>query len=162
MDATRGLTEAGKQQAAQMAAWLKQDIGTVDIVISSPFARAMGTAVVMADALGSYVASTKMLEPDVEPEECWAEIERLAQQSEHVLIVGHDPAINKLLAWLISGGAIRFDHGAIAHVKVKTMNRQTHEQVVAKLHWLVDPKLVGKEQEQQEVVEAALALAHSL
>lgn len=162
MDATRQLTEAGKKQAAQMAAFLVADIGRVDIVISSPFARALETAEIMADALGSYVTTTRMLEPDAKPEDAWKEIERLGQQSQHVLIVGHDPSINLLLAWLINGGSIRFEHGAIAHVSQQTMDRDTHEQVVARLHWFVDPKLVGKEIEAAAIIEAARDLADAM
>ena len=159
MDATRQLTADGKKQAAQMAAFLVRDIGRVDIVISSPFARTMETAEIMADALGSYVASTRLLEPDAEPPEAWKEIERLAQESQHVLLVGHDPSINLLLAWLINGGSIRFEHGAIAHVSLKTMDRDTHEQIIGRLHWFVDPKLVGREEEASEVIEAAREFA---
>lgn len=162
LDATRPLTENGKMQAAQMAAFLVADVGRVDIVISSPFARAIETAEIMADALGSYVATTTMLEPDAKPEDAWMEIERLGQQSQDVLIVGHDPAINLLLAWLINGGSIRFEHGAIAHVAQKTMQRDTHQQVVARLMWFVDPKLVGREIADAAVIEAAHALADAM
>ena len=162
MDATRQLTDAGRKQAAQMAAFLVADIGRVDIVISSPFARAIETAEIMADALGSYVTTTTMLEPDAKPEDAWAEIERLGQQSQDVLIVGHDPSINLLLAWLINGGSIRFEWGAIAHVSQKTMHRGTHDQVVARLHWFVDPELVGKEAEDKEILEASRAVVEAL
>ena len=162
LDATRPLTSEGRKQAAQMAAFLVADIGRVDIVISSPFARAIETAEIMADALGSYVATTTMLEPDAKPEDAWNEIERLGQQSQDVLIVGHDPSINLLLAWLINGGSIRFEHAAIAHVMQKTMQRNTHEQVVARLMWFVDPDLVGKEIADAEVIEAARDLAVEL
>lgn len=154
MDGSRALTNEGKRQAREMAAFLRKQIGRVDIVISSPFARAMETADIMADALGSYVTNSKMLEPDGEPEAMWKEIERLAQLSKEVLVVGHDPSINALLGWLISGGAVRFEHGAIAHVKVK---RRDPGQLVAKLHWFVDVPIVEREEE-QEVVEAALAM----
>lgn len=162
MDATRQLTDAGKKQAAQMAAFLVRDIGRVDIVISSPFARTMETAEIMADALGSYVAATTLLEPEAEPEKTWAEIARLAQQAEDVLVVGHHPNISLLLAWLIHGGVIRFDHGAIGHVQCLTMDQGTHDQIVAELHWFVGPRLVEKEAGGDEVIEAAKALADSL
>ena len=162
MDSSRKLTSVGRKEAAQMAAFLVADIGRVDIVISSPFARAIETAEIMADALGSYVATTTLLEPDAKPPDAWAEIERIGQQSQYVLIVGHDPSINLLLAWLINGGSIRFEWGAIAHVAQKTMHRGTHDHVVARLHWFVDPKLMGKEEADAEVIEAARALADEM
>lgn len=161
MDGTRPLTANGKAQATQMAEWLKAEIGRVDIVISSPFARAIETAEIMADALGSYVATTRLLEPDAAAPDMWADIERLAQLSKHVLIVGHDPSINKFLAWLISGGSIRFEHGAIAHVSIKQREGLT-PQVIGKLHWFVDPKLVAGTQEQAELEEAARGFVAAL
>ena len=157
MDGTRPLDQKGIDQANQMGDWLTGLIGRVDIVLCSPFARGLQTAEIMADKLGSHVAPTRLLEPDGLPPEIWKEVERLAQQSADVLIVGHDPSINSLLMWLIglTGGVpeVRFEHGAIAHVSMK--------QSPATLKWLVDPKLVLN-QEIAEVEEAALALADSL
>ncbi len=149
MDATRELKPEGVKQAELMGEWLRDEYGRVDIVICSPFARGLHTAKIMADALGSHVADTRMLEPDGNPEDAWKEIERLAQQSKDVLVVGHDPLINALLMWLLGLKAgvpeVRFEWGSVAHVSVK--------QTPATLKWLVDPKLVLKE-EQRELEEA--------
>lgn len=152
MDGERPLTAKGKKQAATMADFLVREIGRVDIVITSPFVRAMQTAEIIADALGSHIADTRMLEPDGKPEEMWAEIERLAQVSEHVLVVGHMPSINALHSWLISGGSIRFEHGAISHIK--TVKREDPPQVIGTLHYFVEPKLVEKDEQEEEVLEA--------
>jgi phosphohistidine phosphatase len=149
MDSDRQLTEIGVKQANDMGDWLRDEHGRVDIVITSPFKRAAQTAKIMAEKLGSHVADTRMLEPDGKPEEIWKEVERLAQQSADVLIVGHDPSINALLLWVLGlSGApeVRFEHGSIAHV---------HFKGGAKLRWLVSPKLVVKE-EQAELEEAAI------
>ncbi len=159
LDATRPLKDSGTKQAADMAAWLTKLIGRVDIVISSPFVRAMQTAEIMADALGSYVAETRMLGPEGTPDEMLAEIERLAQQSKDVLIVGHDPSLQDLVLYLtglecdegtVPVEALRFDWGAIACIKG------------ARLMWLVTPALVIPPPEEQEVLEAARELASVL
>lgn len=157
MDGTRELTATGKKQASEMAAFMVRHIGRVDITITSPFTRAMQTSEIMSDALGSHVVSTRLLEPDADPPEMWKEIERIAQASEHVLIVGHDPSINKLLAWLCAGGNLRFEHGAIAHVKTSTKDTDTHPRIEGMLHWFVDVKIVERDV-LQEVVEAAQGL----
>lgn len=154
MDGTRALDEHGRKQAKDMADFLVKEIGRVDIVITSPFTRAMETASVMADALGSHVADTRMLEPDGTPAEIWAEVERLAQQSTDVLIVGHDPSINAFTAWLMGVAGdedeecpgLRFAHGAIAWLKMKG-NRGA-------LQWLATAKLVHRDEEEQEALEA--------
>ncbi len=161
MDGTRQLDAKGIKQSNDMAKWLVGQIGRVDIVICSPFARGMQTAQIMAKALGAHVADSKMLEPDGKPEEMWKEIERLAQQSKDVLVVGHDPSLNALLLWLcdLNYGKpesdppeVRFEHAAIAHVTVLPSPR---------LRWLVDPKLVI-DADQDELEEAALALADQI
>jgi phosphohistidine phosphatase len=162
MDSARQLTPEGHRQAGEMAAFMVRHIGRVDITISSPFARTMETAEVMADALGSHIVATKLLEPEAEPPDAWKEIERIAQAAEHVLIVGHDPSINKLLGWLISGGNTKFEHGAIAHVKADTKDKGSHPRVQGTLHWFVDVKIVERDVLKDQVVEAARTFAEAL
>ncbi len=160
LDASRPLKDSGTKQAADMAAWLTKLIGRVDIVISSPFVRAMQTAAIMADALGSYVADTRMLGPEGTPDEMWAEIERLAQQSKDVLIVGHDPSLNKLIFSLmgIEGDQsdLRLDWGAVAFMKIKT--GETGLLQFGTLQWLFTPLLLPPPEE-QELLESAKQLA---
>lgn len=172
MDGTRPLTDQGKSQAVDMAEWLRALIGRVDIVITSPMTRALQTAAVMAGVLGSHVADTKMLEPNQQPEDAWKEIERLAQQSKDVLIVGHDPSINTLLCWLqgnescavVATGqptgvdAVRFDWGAVAYVKVNSAGGAAS----GVLQWLVTPALVIPPKEEKELLEAARELSSVL
>lgn len=168
LDSDRSLTADGKIEAAQMAKWLKDDIGRVDIVISSMFVRAKETAEIMADALGSYVVSTSMLnevaDPDapLDSQAIWAEIQRLAQQSEEVLIVSHHGVLRQFVPWLMSGGVIRFEWGAIAHLKASTSVLEAFPRVQGTLHWFVTPKLVEKELGEQEVAEAARNLLQTL
>lgn len=155
MDGTRKLTAEGQRQAKECAAFMVRHLGRVDIVISSPFARAVETAEVMADALGAHVVTTRLLEPDAQPEDAWKEVERIAAASQHVLVVGHDPSINALLGWLIGGGQTRFEHGAIAHV-ITAGGKES-----GKLHWFVDVKIVERDV-LEEVEEAARALMDAL
>ena len=51
MDPTRALTETGKRQIKTMGEFLVRQIGRVDLVISSPFVRALDTARGMAQFL---------------------------------------------------------------------------------------------------------------
>jgi phosphohistidine phosphatase len=164
MDATRDLKPEGVKQAQAMGEWFRNENGRVDIVICSPFVRGLHTAQIMAGILGSHVADTRCLEPDGNPQEAWKEIERLAQQSKEVLVVGHDPLINTLLMWLLGVDAgvpeVRFEWGAIAHVRFKAKPEEGIKSTNT-LAWLVDPKLVLK-QEEAEVEEAAAELVEAL
>ena len=149
-NAERPLTEAGLKQAADMGKWLAGHIGRVDIIIASPFTRAMQTAQAMSKALGAHVADTRMLVPDGTPEAAWKEIERLAQQSKDVLVVGHDPSLNTLIGWLQGFGEdfspkeLRLEWGSIACMTTKKTE--------GTLQWLVSPLIVLAE---KEIVEAA-------
>jgi phosphohistidine phosphatase len=161
MDGARSLTANGVKQAEQQAAFMVREIGRVDYVVTSDFARAMETAAIMAKALGSQpMATSRLLEPNGTPAEMWAEVERLALDSQDVLVVGHDPSINALLFWLLgmeidtgddATGMIRFDHGSIAHLKGETESMR--------LHWFVTPSLVARDEDEEAVLEAARALA---
>lgn len=162
MDSTRQLSAEGQRQAREMAAFMVRHIGRVDIVISSPFARTMETAEVMADALGAHVVSTRLLEPDAtDMPATWAEVERISQASDHVLLVGHHPSLPALLNWLIAGGVFRFEHGAIAHVKAAAKDQATHPRVQATLHWFVDIKIVERDV-LEDVAEAAQRFAAAI
>jgi len=158
LDASRSLTAEGKKEAASVAGWLTKLIGRVDIVICSPFERTMQTAEVMGDALGAHVASSVMLQPDKDPIAAWKEIERLAQQSKDVLVVGHDPNLNKLILWLmgLTGGPeeLRMDWGAVAYLKVTTGDGDPE----GVLQWLVTPQLVQRDPSEEEVLEAVRGL----
>ena len=152
MNPDRPLTDAGKAEAADMADFLVRQIGRVDIVISSPFARAKETADIMAKALGSYVATTKELEPDAKPKDAWAEVKRLAQASEDVLVVSHHPLIGHMVDYLADNTGIghEFQHGSIACVVPDP----------PAMRWLVDREIAHR-QNQIDAAEAAF-LADSL
>jgi phosphohistidine phosphatase SixA len=149
MDSVRGLSADGAVQAEEMAAFLKRMIGRVDVVISSPFARAVQTADVMAKALGSYVVTTAMLEPDRKPAEAWADIERIAQASTDVLVIGHHPELGRIIDLIAGASGIgkAFTHGSIAAV-----NSDPRE-----LLWLVKPWMVERQVELTAEEAAMLA-----
>jgi len=172
MDGTRPLTSEGRRQAKEVAGWLKSYVGRVDICISSPFARALQTAEIVAPELGCHIVTTRMIEPDVKIQEMWDDIVRLAAMAQDVLVVGHDPSINNLLGWLCGWRpetifdpplkdwapkytGIRFAHGAVAHLKM--MGDKD-----ARLHWLITVPIVEKDEAFAEVEEAARALAETL
>lgn len=164
IDETRKLTTEGKRQVSESAAFLARHVGRVDMVVASPAQRSIETADAMGDALGAPVATTRLLAYNLEttPEDTWRDIERLIQESKDVLIVGHDPNLNQLLAWLIGGGDARMEWGAIAHVKTKKITNEDGSAarwpgMKGRLHWMVDVPIVERGDD-QELVEAAVEL----
>ena len=136
------LTDKGKRQASMMAAFLKRQIGRIDIVISGAEAAAIETGEVMAKALGSYVATTTLLSKD-DVAGAWAECDRLAQQSGDVLVICDNPMIGILTDAEMEPGAVAYG--------VKGDDR--------KLIWLVTTALI---ESTEELIEAARDLAESL
>lgn len=150
-DAERGLTPAGRKQAEEMGAWLARQIGRVDTVITSPFARAVETAEIMADALGASIQRAPMVEPDVKPSEAWAHIQAMAGYYADVLVVSHHPLVGHLIDEIggVTGISHIFEHGSIALI----------DSYAKELRWLVNPDLVERD---DELIEAAADLASDL
>lgn len=150
-DSSRPLTEDGRRQAQEMAAWLAHQIGRVDAVICSSFIRAIETAEIMAEALGAHIQRTPLLDPDAKPEEAWKQIQHMAGFSADVLVVSHHPLVGHLIDQLGSVGGIShvFEHGAIANVDTYTKE----------MRWLVSPDLVERDDDETSALtEAAIAI----
>lgn len=162
-DDSRELTPEGLKCAADMGKWLAGHIGRVDIVISSPFKRAVQTARLMGEAMGAHVETTTALVPSGKASDAYEEIVRLMGDSKDILVVGHDPCLNGLICWLQGNdlvdaspiNVIRLDWGAVAFMAVKGNEPGGY----GKLQWLVTPAIVLAD---AEVVEAARDLAESL
>ena len=165
MDPARGLTNAGREQAEDMAVFMVRQIGRVDIVITSNFARAVQTAEIMGKALGAHVVTTTRLQPSVDPKESWAEIERIAQASGDVLVVGHHPDIGNLVDFLAgaTGVSHSFKHGSIALVEPKpaVMNWLASHEMVARDRY-VDAEEAAIIADALEIADAGLELAEAL
>ncbi len=144
------LTDKGKRQASMMAAFLKRQIGRVDIVISGAEAAAIETGEVMANSLGSYVATTTLLskgDPDepFEHDAVRSELERLWQQSQDVLVITPDEGLVE--EEVGADNSIGFPCGSVALF------------ASGELQWLVTPALI---ESTEELIEAARDLAESL
>ena len=97
-DAGRALTKKGLKQAMQMAAWLKPRLPSDCLILASPAKRAQQTAAalylpyttegrigVQADIAGLIAASS------------WR------KRAGTVIVVGHQPTLGRLAAWLLVG-----------------------------------------------------------
>lgn len=97
-DAGRKLTEKGHQQAQQMAAWLQQHLPERTRILASPATRAQQTAQAMGVAfetstqVGLSASSVSILSAAGWPDAHGA-----------VLVVGHQPTLGRLAAFLLCG-----------------------------------------------------------
>jgi len=137
-DTERPLSDLGRKQAADVAAFMVRQVGRVDIVLTSHFQCCIEAGEIIAKALGSYVATTTGLGPDAS--DARPEISRLAQQSGDVLVIAHDSRLVIGLAILAPGAVAMLDSDSV-------------------LRWLVTPQIVERDEDEEAILEAARRFA---
>jgi phosphohistidine phosphatase len=142
-EAERYLTEEGVDKTKQVAKGVAALGIHADLVISSPYVRAMQTAEIFAGALAypkSKIRSTDSLLPGAEPTAILRELAREKNVSS-VFCFGHGPHVDGLLAAAV--GAPRhitsMKKAGVALVELKRLSPPNGQLV-----WLVTPKLIRK------------------
>jgi phosphohistidine phosphatase len=99
-DLQRPLTARGEKQAKRMAEWLNRFLPDSARILSSPALRTRQTA----DALGRKVRTVAALAPGASHTQALAAA-RWPDSREPVLLVGHQPMLGQLAAYLMGGAA---------------------------------------------------------
>ena len=141
-DERRALLADGKQKVREVVRRARAAGLSPDHILTSPYRRALETAEVAAEALGhnQELVRTKALAPMGSAEQVWDEI-RLHKDCTQVLLVGHEPSLSQVMAYLLSAPALQVDlkKGALARVGVDSFG--AHPRGV--LRWLITAKLAG-------------------
>jgi phosphohistidine phosphatase len=103
-DADRTLTEDGHKRAREVARGLAELEPGIELVLTSPYARAKQTAEPAARALrlAGKLRETQALEPSSDPQEILDEVR--GEKAKAILLVGHEPHLGALLGRLVAGG----------------------------------------------------------
>jgi len=99
-DRDRWLSQRGREAARILARLLREQRVDPDAVLCSPLPRAVQTAELVAagiDYLGE-IASRRFLEPGAQPE---VAAEAIVRAGRAVLVVGHEPSLSALGAYLL-------------------------------------------------------------
>jgi phosphohistidine phosphatase len=143
-DDQRPLSEKGREQMKDAADGLKELVPTADLLVTSPYVRAVQTAEIVRSAYGKLAQeTTRTLEPEVAPGEfeAW-----LREQGDHevVIVVGHEPHLSTLATYLMCGSEdSRIEMkkgGACLLVFDKRAKRAS-----GTLRWLMGPKQLGRQ-----------------
>ncbi len=104
-DEARRLTEIGLEQANKAGRFLAQHDERVEAILSSPATRARQTAAAVAEKLGAEVSLAPWLACGMDPQTALRELHVHATR-ESVILVGHEPDLSGLAAFLLgtSGG----------------------------------------------------------
>lgn len=141
-DTKRPLTRAGIAKMRRAAKGIVAAGMKVDLVLSSPLIRARQTAEIVAGAFKRppKIVEAKELAPD-QSAETVAKLLASHRQTRQLALVGHEPDLGQLAAWLIGAPRpIPFKKGGVARIEI-------HDAAVrggGRLVWLATPSLLRK------------------
>jgi phosphohistidine phosphatase len=155
MDPTRALTDLGKRQAKMMGKWLKRQTEGPDIVVESNMRRSIQTAKRLAKRLDVDRVRTSAIDPDGDPEKAYRTLKSIARDhgAKSVIAVSHGPLVQGLHGYLVGTdpAKLNYAHGSISHFDDQ-----------GKLHWLVSPNTVARDEDEAEnVTRDAVAVAEA-
>jgi phosphohistidine phosphatase len=137
-DAKRPLTDEGKAKMKRTAATLATlDLG-LDVIITSPLARARQTAEIVARELNCTLVEDKRLAPGFNTEQL-SKILLDHPNANKVMLVGHEPDFSETISALIGGGRIVCKKGGLVLVTLPNAHSKHGELV-----WLVPPKVLAR------------------
>ncbi len=141
-DRERPLTPDGQKKFRRAARGLRELVRRVDVVLSSPLTRAWQTAEILHTHAGwPEPVRFDELEPGREPTEVIDALQPHAS-AQSVALVGHEPALHELAAYLLSGDAatvrITMKKGGVARLAFP----DSIKAAAADLEWLIAPGLL--------------------
>ncbi len=142
-DPERYLTEDGLEKTRQVAKRVAALGITPDLLISSPYVRAMQTAEIFASALDyskQKIHRTDVLLPGTEPSLLFRELAK-DKQSSCVFVFGHAPQLDEVIA--AAFGAKRH-LTSLKKAGVAALNLKRISPPSAELLWLATPRLLRR------------------
>lgn len=133
-DAERPLSKRGEAQTRAQAAKLAAAGGKPRLILHSPLRRAVETARSAADILNVPMESFAPLSNSMGPEDLAKTLAGPLAQSMELLIIGHQPQVGELSAWL-SGQLVEFSPAAIVALEIP----QAPGAKTARLLWAENP-----------------------
>ena len=142
-DPDRFLTDEGMEKSRQVAKGVAEVASVPDLIISSPYVRAVQTAEVFAEVLEyskNKIRKSDLLLPGAEPLQLFRDLAKDKELSA-VFVFGHAPHLDDLLATAIGTkhhiSALK--KAGVAFVELKRIVPPSGELV-----WLATPKLLRK------------------
>jgi len=135
-DSQRQLTPQGRAEMRSIAKGLARLNLKVDTILSSPLARALQTAQIVAEALdlNDHLIVDRRLGGGCDLDEL-SEVLREHSPGERVMLVGHNPDFSELVGELAGGMAVELKKGGLARVDTETVAPGR-----GILIWLLTPK----------------------
>lgn len=140
-DAERYLTEEGVQKTKRVAAAVAELSGSADVLLSSPYVRAMQTAEIFAEALDcpkQKIRRTDLLLPGTGASLLFKELAK-DKQSATVFLFGHAPQLDDVVAAALGSKhpITSLKKAGVALIELKRVSPPSGQLV-----WLATPKLL--------------------
>jgi phosphohistidine phosphatase len=137
-DSERPLSDVGVKRTKRTAKHFAGGQIRPDLVLTSPYVRALQTAHIMADGL--HVSDRVQEEPELKPGFDIHALKRLLAKhpdEARIMLVGHESDFSTTISAVIGGGVLEMKKGAIARVDVFDTDKPAGE-----LKWLVTPMVL--------------------
>ena len=138
LDCERRLTEEGiVKMCAEAAALSRMDL-KLDTIVTSPYARALKTAEIVAEALG--MSDRLEIEPGLGYGFRLGDLERIIRsrpQARRIMLVGHNPDFSIIPGQLVGGATIDLKKGGLIRVDIDAV-----ELGAGILRWLIPPSVL--------------------
>ncbi len=137
-EAARELTSKGREDVRRVIKFVRAKLTPITI-LTSPYTRARQSAEIAAKALGNAeISESRNLLPSAKPATLWNELHARMDKTP-VLLVGHEPHLSSLLAFLTGGaGNVEIKKGALLRITING----TREVPAGVLKWLIPPSLL--------------------
>jgi phosphohistidine phosphatase len=155
-DFERPLNKRGKRNAPSMGKWMRKTGQSPDLIVSSPAERARQTVQLVCRQLGAAVSGSagggyegaiewwEEMYPGI-VQQTIEHLKNLGADAKHVLLVGHNPHMERLVSALVSEGSlrVRLPTASIAVLHSDIENWQELEPATTELRGLVTPRLLA-------------------
>jgi phosphohistidine phosphatase len=137
-DALRPLTKKGMQNMVSQAKSMAAMDLKLDLILTSPLARAFQTADIVADELemGEKLVQDERLSPGFGIDDL-AQVLKDYTDAENIMLVGHEPDFSQTIAALVGGGRVLLKKGGLARVDITSADPLQGELV-----WLLPPRIM--------------------
>ena len=142
-DSLRPLVEKGRTRSKEAAKFLREHIENIDLIVSSPFVRAMQTAEILQNILqSSEIVESIELVPSAPPQAFAQWLHHHAKTALTIAAVGHEPQLSVFATWCLSGGTNSFvDLKKSGMICLEVESFEELGPKSANLKWVVQPKL---------------------
>lgn len=145
----RPLTPKGIQRTKQLAHMLREMETSIEVILSSPLARARQTAEIVARGLKGKLEFTEHLSLSGSMQKLVESINALRPSPASVMLVGHEPYLSGFISLLCIGGPnlpLKLKKGALCRMQVERLSCGQ----CAVLEWLLQPRLIANKPAKRE------------